>query len=90
MIKYLIKSTNEVRLATKEEADALHKELEKEAEDNGYTLAAWSETKKEKKAQGEIVDEWMICKWTFQFNDPKEPIMAYNDINYNFYKLEVE
>jgi len=86
MIKYLIKSTNEVRVGTKEEADQLHKELEKEAQEQGYVLAAWSETHKEKKAQGEVVDEWMICKWTFVFDDPKEPVMAYKFINYEFYQ----
>ena len=88
MIKFLIKSTNEVRVATKEEADELHKQLEKEAQDNGYTLSAWSETHKEKKAQGEIIAEWMICKWTFVFNDPKEPVDAYDKIVYNFYQPE--
>jgi hypothetical protein len=87
MIKFLIKSTNEVRVSTKEEADELHKELEQEAQDNGYTLAAWSETHKDRKSKGEIIEEWMICKWTFVFNDAKEPVDAYNKISYDFYKV---
>lgn len=87
MIKFLIKSTNEVRVATKEDADELHKQLEKEAQDNGYVLAAWSETHKERKSQGEIVEEWMICKWTFVFNDAKAPVDAYNKITYDFYQV---
>lgn len=91
MIKYLIKSTNEIRVETKDEADDLHKMLTKEAEEKDFTLAAWSETKKEKKAKGEIVEEWYIVKYTFIFNDAKDPERPLKSINYDLmegYKVE--
>lgn len=83
MIKFLIKSTNELRVETKDEADVLHKQIQKEAEDNGYTLSAWSETIKEKKSKGEVIDSWVIVKYTFIFNDPKEPEKPLSSIEYN-------
>ena len=62
MIKFLIKATNEYRVETKEDADKLHKELEEEATEKGWTLSGWSETYKNRKSQGEIIEEWFICK----------------------------
>ncbi len=83
MIKYLIKATNEYRVETKEDADTLHKQLEEEAADNGWTLSGWSETYKNRKSQGEIIEEWFICKSVVVFNDAKEPTNALKDIQYN-------
>ena len=83
MIKYLIKATNEYRVETKEDADTLHKQLEEEATNNGWTLSGWSETYKNRKSQGEIVEEWFICKSVTVFNDAKEPSNALKDIQYN-------
>lgn len=82
MIKYLIKSTNELRLETKDEVDEFHKIIAKQAEDHDYTLSAWSETKKEKKSKGEILEEWYIVKYTFVFNDPKDPERALKNLTY--------
>ena len=86
MVKFLIKATNEYRVETKEDADALHKQIEEEATDNGWTLSGWNETYKTRKAQGEIVEEWYICKSTVVFNDPKEPEDALRNIDYNIIK----
>lgn len=83
MIKYLIKTTNEYRVETKEDADTLHKQLEEEATNNGWTLSGWAETYKTRKSQGEIVEEWYICKSTIIFNDPKEPKNELQSIEYN-------
>lgn len=83
MIKYLIKATNEYRVETKEDADALHKQLEEETVNNGWTLSGWSETYKNRKSQGEIIEEWFICKSIVTFNDPKEPATILKDIQYN-------
>ena len=83
MIKYLIKATNEYRVETKEDADILHKQLEEEATSKGWTLSGWSETYKNRKSQGEIIEEWFICKSVVIFNDAKEPAAALENIQYN-------
>jgi len=83
MIKYLCKATQEIRVENKEDADALHKELQKTATENGYTLSAWTETHKERKQKGEVVDEWELCKATFVFNDQKEPVYPLDNVQYN-------
>lgn len=85
MIKYLIKATNEYRVETKDDADALHKQIEEEATNNGWTLSGWNEAYKTRKAQGEIVEEWFICKSTVIFNDAKEPEDALKNISYNMF-----
>lgn len=89
MIKYLIKSTQEIRVETEEDADTLHKQMAEEAERIGATLTTWNETKKEQKAKGEIIAEWWICKYTLAFNDPKEPIIFLKDITYNLDNGEI-
>ena len=40
MIKYLCKATQEIRVENKEDANQLHKELQKYALDNGFSLTA--------------------------------------------------
>ena len=87
MIKYLIKSTNEVRVETEVDANTLHKECEQFAHDNGYILTSWTQTYRNKKANGEIVEEWYICKYILQFNDPKEPTTPLNDIHYDMMEV---
>ena len=83
MLKYLIKSTIEVRVEDEEAADALHKYMQEEAEKNNAILTSWNETKREKKSKGEVIEEWYICKYTLAFNDPKEPITILDNIQYN-------
>lgn len=85
MIKYLIKATNEYRVETKEDADALHKQIEEEATNNGWVLSGWTETYKTRKSQGEIVEEWFVCKSTVVFNDAKEPDFPLRSIDYNMF-----
>lgn len=82
MIKYLCKATQEIRVENKEDANQLHKELQKYALDNGFSLTAWTETHKERKVKGEIVDEWELCKVTFVFNDQKEPLYPLDTVDY--------
>lgn len=83
MIKYIIKSTNEVKVSTEEEADALHKEMAKEAENLGAVLTSWNETKKEVKSKGELVDEYFVCKYTFTFGTPKDTTVILKSIDYD-------
>ena len=89
MIKYLIKSTQEIRVETEEDADALHKQMAAEAEQLGAVLTSWNETKKEQKAKGEIIAEWYICKYTLTFNDPKAPIELLESIDYKTKQMEI-
>ena len=83
MIKYITKSTIELRVETEEDADALHKQMAKEAEDMGAVLTAWTQTLKTRKQQGEIVEEYYHCKATTAFGDIKEPTFPLKKIEYD-------
>ena len=82
MIKYLTKSTMEIRVENEEAADALHEEMQIEAGRIGAILSSWTQTRREKKAKGEVIEEWFICKYTFIFNDPKAPTIELDKIDY--------
>ena len=56
MIKWLIKSQNEFRLETMSDVEEFHKEMQKKAADEGYTLSSFSWMEKEVKEKGEVVD----------------------------------
>lgn len=83
MIVYLIKSTNEVRIETMDEVEDFHKQLQEEAEENGYTLSSFSWSEKTVKAQGEVVDVYYQVKYQFVFNNLKEPEKVLDSIEYN-------
>lgn len=83
MIKYLIKSTNEIRVDSEEDANTLHKEYEDFARDNGYILNSWSQTYRTKKSGGEIIEEWWVCKVILVFNDVKSPDIPLDNIEFN-------
>lgn len=82
MIKYLIKSANEIRVETMEEVEQLHKELQKEAEQMGCTLSTFSWTEKENKRLEEI---YFQVKYTFVFNKLADPDVALKGITYTMY-----
>ena len=82
MLKWLIKATNEIRVETKEDANKFHKEIEQFAREKGYILNTWTQTLKTQKANGEIIAEWYICRYTLIFNDAKEPETPLQSINY--------
>ena len=88
MIKYLIKSTEEIRVESEEDANELHKQMEEFAHANDYILNTWTQTYKNAKIKGEIVDEWFICKYTLIFNEPKTPAIALKSIDYNMMTSE--
>lgn len=77
MIKWLIKSTNEFRLDTMEDVEAFHKDLQKEASTNGYTLTNFSWAEKEVKSKGEVIESYFQVKYTFVFNNLKDPENAF-------------
>lgn len=83
MIKSLIKATNEVRVETEEDADNFHKELQEEADRIGCTLSTFTKTLKQKKLKGEIMEEYYQIKYTFVFNELKEPETYLSNIEYN-------
>lgn len=78
MIKSLIKSTNEVRLENEEDADNFHKEVQEQAEEIGCILSSFTKNLKQKKSKGEIVEEYYQVKYTFVFNDLKDPEYSIN------------
>lgn len=90
MIKYLIKSTNEVRLETMDDVEQFHKNLQKEAEEGGYTLSTFSWAEKEVKAQGEVIETYYQVKFAFVFNTLKDPERPYKSIEFNLYNDMVE
>jgi len=83
MLKSLIKATNEVRVETEEEADQFHKELQQEAEKIGCILSTFTKTLRQKKSKGEVIDEYYQIKYTYVFNDIKEPYNYLKNIEYN-------
>lgn len=88
MIKFLIKSTNAVRVESKEAADELHKQIMNETLQNGWILSAWTEKHKEKKQKGEVVEEWVLVTYTITFQEEKEPLEALSSIEYNTKRWE--
>lgn len=83
MIKSLIKATNEVRVETESDADEFHKQLQKEAEETGCILSTFTKTLRQKKSKGEVIDEYYQIKYTYVFNDIKEPETFLDNITYN-------
>ena len=83
MIKYLIKSTNEIRVESEEDANELHRFYEKFAHDNDYILNSWTQTLRTKKSGGEIIESWFICKVVLVFNDAKAPNIPLDTIEFN-------
>lgn len=81
--KNLLKATIEFRVETKEEADELHKQFEKEAYEGGYTLTAWTETFKETKVKGEVIETYYVVKVTYIFDNAKEPINNFNEVEFH-------
>lgn len=78
MNKYLVSATEVYRVDNEESAAALINEAKAETK---YILAKYSSVKKEKKAKGEIVDEWYQVTLVKKFNDEKDPISNI-DVNY--------
>lgn len=78
MNKYLVSATEVYRVDNEESAAALIDEAKAETK---YILAKYSSVKKEKKAKGEIIDEWYQVTLVKKFNDEKDPV---SNINVNY------
>jgi hypothetical protein len=70
MAKYLIKTTEEHRADTEAEAAEL---INAAKADNRYTLSKYTSVHKERKAKGEVIDDYFIVTLVKVFDDPKEP-----------------
>jgi len=71
MAKYLLKTTEEHRADSELEATEL---INAAKADNRYILSKYSSVKKERKAKGEIIDEYYIVTLVKTFDDPKDPV----------------
>ena len=70
-MKYLTEVTEKYRVDSENEAKAF---IEEQKQNNKYSMKKYSSERKERKAKGEIVDEWMQVTLVKVFNDPKEPV----------------
>jgi hypothetical protein len=69
-MKYLITSVETYRVDTENEAKAL---IEEAKTDSHSILSKYTSEYKERKAKGEVVDEYFKVTLTRQFTDIKEP-----------------
>lgn len=81
-VHWVIKNQTEYRVDSMPEVEDFHKCLQQKAIDEGYTLTNFSWAHKEKKKQGEVIDEWFVVKVTFLFNDAKEPENGFFEVNF--------
>jgi hypothetical protein len=70
MAKYLLKTTEEHRADSEVEAAEL---INAAKSDGRYVLSKYSSVKKERKAKGEIIDEYFIVTLVKVFDDAKDP-----------------
>lgn len=70
MSKYLTTVTEAYRVDNENEAAELINEAK---ESNKWMLQKYSSVKKEKKKNGEVLDEYYLVSLVKQFNDVKEP-----------------
>ena len=70
MSKYLISTVETYRIDTEAEAT---KAIEEAKSDKSYILGKYTSEHKERKAKGEVIDEYWKLSLTKNFNDIKEP-----------------
>jgi hypothetical protein len=58
----LIKQTDEITVGTEEEAKALIESFKEKAKTEGFEIVSYSTTLKEKKAKGEVINSYYLCK----------------------------
>ena len=76
-MRFLVNTTEVYRVDTEAEGAALINEAK---QDSSYILSKYSSTKKERKAKGEVIDEWYHVQLVKVFNDEKDPIQTTNII----------
>ena len=78
-MRYLTKVVETYRLENEKEVEDFLQELKN---DSKFEVAKYSSTKREKKAKGEVIDEWIRFEVTKLFNSEAEPDTQIN-IEYN-------
>ena len=58
----LIKQTEEITVGSEEVAKAIIESFKEKAKTEGFEIVSYSTTLKEKKAKGEVIDSYYICK----------------------------
>ena len=79
-MKYLTKVVETYRLPNEAAVETFLQELK---EDPRFTIAKYTSTKKERKAKGEIIDEWIHFEVTKLFNDERNPDTEI-EVEYNY------
>lgn len=75
-MKYLITRVDTFRCDDENEAQAFLENLKENADG---VIVSSSISKKERKAKGEIIDEWIRLTVKTVYNDEKEPITSYKE-----------
>lgn len=57
-----MKQTDEIRVDTEKEAQALIDSFKEKAKTEGFEITSYTSTHKEKKSKGEIIDDFYIVK----------------------------
>lgn len=58
----IMKQTDEIKVNTEEEAKALIESFKEKAKKEGFEIASYASTLKEKKSKGEVIDSYYIVK----------------------------
>lgn len=88
---YLLKTTEEYWVSTREEATAFHKQMLEDAALQGYGVDSFAYKEHPIKEGGEVVDSYFTIKATKIFDDAKEPENTpLESIVYNHKTLDVE
>jgi hypothetical protein len=69
----MIYLTNVVETYRVDTEDQVLRMIEEAKQDNRFTLVKHTSQYKEKKAKGEVIDQWYKVSLTKQFGDEKEP-----------------
>ena len=69
-MKYLLSTTEKIRVGTVAEVEVLHDEV---LSDPNFTVASFGYTTKYIKQKGQIVEEYQVVTIKKVFNDEKEP-----------------
>ncbi len=79
MIKFLVSSTNEMRLESMDDVEQFHKQIQEEAEQLGCTLATFSWAEKYNK---KLDETYYQVKYKFIFNKLADPDYPLDHIDY--------
>lgn len=88
-VKYLIKTTETLRLECMSDVEDYHKWLQRDADKQGYQLVGFSWKEKCKRVKGEIADEWFVVSATKVFADEKDPDLPLRQVTYDMYEVEL-